>query len=86
MPPKIGAPLSILIFFYALIVGLSFALLGLSCIAAIDIKSYLDGDYEMQAMKRCKVYFHAEKYVEYEKCYREVINSLDEKRLENVDK
>jgi hypothetical protein len=75
MPPKISAPLSMLIFFYAIIIGLSCAVLGLSCIAAIDIKNYLDNDYEMNAMKKCKVYFNAEKYVEYEKCYKEVIKN-----------
>lgn len=77
MAYKITTPLSVLMFFYALIVGLSFIFLGLSALTAYDINHYLNNREDFLAIKYCKKYFQQEQYVLYEKCYRQIVEQQE---------
>lgn len=73
MAIKITTPMSILIFFYALIIGLSFIILGLGVVTAYDINHYLNNQEDFLAIKQCKRYFQQEEYILYERCYHQAI-------------
>jgi len=74
MPSKVTTPISVLLFFYLLIVALSLMFLGLTATASYDIGSYFKKQKVSNEYKSCRKYFEQKQYDLYEKCYSNLKN------------
>lgn len=80
MPRKIITPISILAFFYILIISLVFVIIGLGFVVAYDINHYLKNREDFVAVKHCKRYYEEGELGLYERCYQQVIASFESQK------
>lgn len=66
---KVTTPLSILVFVYLMIVGLSLIILALAVLTACDMYKLNQQGDEYRAVKFCREYLKSEEYGLYNECY-----------------
>ena len=76
MMSKINTPITILVFLYLMIIGISFIVVGLSAVAAHDIKVGLENRSKVQASEYCKKYMDEKDYEKYESCIVSFIKQM----------
>lgn len=77
MSSKLTTPLSILAFFYILIISLILVIIGLGFVVAHDINHYLKNREDFVAVKHCKRYYEEGNFGLYERCYQQTVAYLE---------
>ncbi len=76
MATKFSTPVSILAFFYLLIVGLSVIIVLLSGLAAYDVHQGMKKRNQVFAANCCRVYLEHDRYEDYYNCYTQSMEQI----------